>query len=728
MRRLSTLLALILASTPAAAETLSGKSRPGGPPEAAVAEEGLLVPPRRVAAPSATEARLTDRNGNRVADGLDAGLSAAAANHRLEVVVGFASAANAAAARRALGAITLRQEFDLIPGFSAAMTAGQVRALTRMPGVLRVEEVAPVVAFMEAARRDFGIDRVQKSPAEGGLGYTGAGVGICIVDTGIFAGHEQFVDPVTMASKVIGFRDFVGTSLMAYDNHGHGTHVASIAAGDGTGIDDFAPTYRGVAPGAQLYAAKVLDANGSGASDDVIAGIEWCADQPGVDVINLSLGIPGSSDGTDLVSQAVNAAVSNKGKVVVVAAGNAGAAPKTIGSPGAAAQAITVGAAAEWSLSSLLDGESDGIYLAPFSSRGPTADGHVKPDITAAGHSIIAAYINPLPGFYTCTNDCYATLSGTSMATPFTAGTVALMLQANPALTPAGVRAILAVTAQDRGPLAADGSAVQDNDWGHGLLDGYAAVADAGAALDNTPTAFPDHFYGTGSVTGTAATVIPIDVPPDGSTEPLAVAVTILSGAPQLFCDIFLGCIYEWRPDYDVRLRDPNGVEVAIGICMLGASYGLECDNVGRQETMSIGSPMPGTYTLEVFKGTTDSSNGQFSYQVSRGPVVAGMPLANLPPIADAGPDQTKSVANGSLATVTLNGSGSRDVDGVITSYVWRKGGTQIAAGATPTVQLAAGTHTITLTVTDDKGASASDTVLVTVKSCKRNRPNCPSV
>jgi len=734
MRHLSALLALIVVSTvstPAAAETPFGTGRPDGPPGAAVPKADLLVPPKPVVAPAATGSVLTDRNGNRVADGLEARLSAASAAERLDVVVGFASAADAAAARRRLGAIQLREEFDLIPGFSATMTVGQVRALTQMPGVLRVEEVAPVVAFMETARRDFGIDRVQ-STAVGGLGYTGADIGICIVDTGIFGGHEQFLDPITGTSKVVGFQDFVGTSTTAYDDNGHGTHVASIAAGDGTGTDNFAPTYRGVAPGARLYGAKVLDANGSGSSDDVIAGIDWCAGQQGVDIISLSLGIAGSSDGTDLVSQAVNAAVAN-GKVVVVAAGNDGAAPKTIGSPGAAALAITVGAAAEWSHSTLPDGESDGIYLAPFSSRGPTADGRVKPDIAAPGHSIIAGYIDPSgTGLYGCTNDCYAALSGTSMATPFVAGTVALMLEAASPFspTPADIRAILAATAQDRGAPAADGSAVKDNDWGYGLLDGYAAVAHAGAAVDKTPTAFPSHFYGTGSVSGTAATVIPIQVAPapDGTSAPLAVAVTILSGAPKLFCDIFLGCSYEWRPDYDVHFRAPDGSEVAVGTCMLGAYYGQQCDNYGRQETVFVETPVPGTYTLEVYKGTTDSNNGQFSYEVSRGPVVAGLPLANLPPIADAGPDQTKTVASGQSASVTLHGENSSDPDGSIKFWTWKENGATIASSPTPTVSFAAGTHTITLTVTDDLGATATDTVVITVKSCNPRKRNCPSV
>ncbi len=730
MRRLSALFALIVVSTvsiPAAAETLSGTGRPDGQAGAAVPEADFLVPPKPVVAATGPGAVLTDRNGNRVADGLETRLSAASAAERLDIVVGFVSVADAAAARQRLGAIGLRREFDLVPGFSATMTVGQARALAQMPGVLRVEEVAPVVAFMETARRDFGIDRVQQAPAQGGLGYSGTGVGICTVDTGIFAGHEEFVAP-DGTSKVAGFVDFVRNLPSAYDDNGHGTHVASIAAGDGTGIDDFAPTYRGVAPGARLFAAKVLDANGSGSSDAVIAGIDWCAGQQGVDIISLSLGIAGSSDGTDLVSQAVNAAVVN-GKVVVVAAGNSGAAPKTIGSPGAAALAITVGAAAEWSHATLLDGESDGIYLAPFSSRGPTADGRVKPDIAAPGHTIIAGYIDPSgTGLYGCTNDCYAALSGTSMATPFVSGTVALMLQAASPFrpTPAAIRAILADTAQDRGALAADGSAVKDNDWGYGLLDGYAAVAHAGPAVDMTPTAFPSHFYGTGSVSGTAATVIPIQV--TDSTAPLAVAVTILSGAPKLFCDIFLGCFYEWRPDYDVRLRDPNGVEVAIGTCMLGAYYGQQCDNYGRQETMYVPSPVPGTYTMEVYKGTTDSNNGQFSYEVSRGPVVAGLPVANLPPIADAGPDQTKTVASGQSASVTLHGENSTDPDGSIQSWTWKENGAPIANGPTPTVSLAVGTHTITLTVTDNRGATATDTVVITVKSCNLRKRNCPSV
>jgi len=622
MRMVSALAVFVILSSPAFGEPLSGSSPPADSLGAEAPPVLPFVPTNPTARPEAAAA-MEDRNGNRVVDALEGRLASAASNERLGVVAIFDTPGHAAAARQSLGAAALREVLDLVPAFSATLTAGQARALARMPGLQRVEEITLVYASMETARRDFGIDRVAP------LGFTGAEIGICIVDTGIFAEHEEFVDAITGVSKVIGFSDFVGMSPLPYDDHGHGTHVASIAAGDGTGIDDFAPRYRGVAPGALLFGAKVLDSNGQGSSDAVAAGINWCADQPEVDVINLSLGTSGSCDGNDLISRTVDAAVTQRGKVVVVAAGNEGAAPKTIGCPAAARQAITVGAAAEWSSASEALGESDGVYLAPFSSRGPTADGRVKPDLVSPGVSIIAAYIDPSgSGAFGCINDCYTALSGTSMATPFTAGMIALMLEANPALTPPMVSSTLSATARDRGPLGTSGAALKDNNWGYGLVDGYAAVAEAAAAadpaatIDTTPTALPSYVYGAGSVRGSGNSTVAIEV--TDASVPLAITVTILDGGKRRFCDLFLGCFYEWRPDFDVRLLDPTGTEVASSICMLGAYLGEECDNVGRQETVHIVAPILGTYTLEVYKGTSDSRNGRFSYEISRGPLTGG--------------------------------------------------------------------------------------------------------
>ena len=142
------------------------------------------------------------------------------------------------------------------------------------------------------------------------------------------------------------------------DLNGHGTHCASIAAGTGAASGG---QYRGVAPDASLYIAKVLDAAGNGRMTSVMAGVEWAVDE-GVQVISLSLGGSGPCDGTDALSEMCDAAVA-EGVVVCVAAGNEGPEPYTVGAPGCARDVITIGAA------------NDLDRIAAFSSRGPTRDG-----------------------------------------------------------------------------------------------------------------------------------------------------------------------------------------------------------------------------------------------------------------------------------------------------------------------------------------------------------------
>ena len=208
---------------------------------------------------------------------------------------------------------------------------------------------------MDAARADYGWRPLAD------LGVTGAGVTICIVDTGADR-HEQ------LDSKSIVWQDFVGTSTTPFDDHGHGTHVASIAAGDGVGGPN-AAGFGGVAPSADLWVGKVLNAAGSGTESGIIEAIEWCADSPEVDVISMSLGSELPSDGTDALGIAANNAVAS-GTIVVAAAGNAGDTPDSMASPGAAADVIAVGAASSWSAPPGAQNHSLGIFLAPFSSRG----------------------------------------------------------------------------------------------------------------------------------------------------------------------------------------------------------------------------------------------------------------------------------------------------------------------------------------------------------------------
>ena len=110
------------------------------------------------------------------------------------------------------------------------------------------------------------------APTDGAL--DGSGVGICIIDTGIDARHEQ------LTGHVIGWRDWVNVRPDPDDDHGHGTHVAGIATGTPTGSANAA--YAGVAPGARVVAAKVLDSTGSGADSNVVSAIEWCAVRAGM--------------------------------------------------------------------------------------------------------------------------------------------------------------------------------------------------------------------------------------------------------------------------------------------------------------------------------------------------------------------------------------------------------------------------------------------------------------
>jgi subtilisin family serine protease len=296
---------------------------------------------------------------------------------------------------------------------------------------------------------------------------TGRGVRVGIIDTGIDYTHpdlgsctrSQFLSGG--CPKVIGGYDFSANDADPMDQHLHGTHVASIVAANST--------VRGVAPDAKLYALRVLDQHGSGFTSDIIRAIEWATDPNGdgnfsdhLDIINLSLGADGGLP-SDPDSVAVDAA-SDAGVVVVVAAGNSGPQQNTIGSPGAARKALTVGASTK------------DDTLADFSSRGPVMDGSItiaKPDFVAPGVSICAAKL-PSSLRSSCTDSAHTSLSGTSMAAPHVAGVAALMKQANPLLTPDRVKSILRTTAVK---LTENGTPLDRYAQGAGRIDAKAAVA-----------------------------------------------------------------------------------------------------------------------------------------------------------------------------------------------------------------------------------------------------------
>lgn len=252
------------------------------------------------------------------------------------------------------------------------------------------------------------------------LGVTGAGITVAIVDTGVDGSHED------LRRRIAKARDFTGEG--AGDQNGHGTHVAGIVAGEGRLLGG---KYRGVAPGARLLDVKVLGRNGGGSASTVVTGIEWLVDE-GVQVANISIEGP-ASDGTDPLSRAADWAI-DQGVVVCVAAGNHGPAPGTIGSPGAAVKAITVGA---------LDNDD---AVADYSARGRTGD---KPTLVMPG-SVVSAKPAGLTSGTTVDGD-YRLDTGTSMAAPQIAGACALLLELAPSMTIDGLRDVLARTAVDVG-------------------------------------------------------------------------------------------------------------------------------------------------------------------------------------------------------------------------------------------------------------------------------------
>jgi subtilisin family serine protease len=265
-------------------------------------------------------------------------------------------------------------------------------------------------------------------------GYDGTGIKVCIIDTGVDANHCDFP-----SGKIVGWKDCVGSGSSPYDDHGHGTHCASIATGE--------DSPKGVAPGADLMAAKVCTSGGSCSDSAIICGIDWGVAN-GADVESLSIGGPGG-DGTSAIAQECNWAV-DQGVGVVCAAGNDGSSPYTINTPGDAEKVITVGAT----------NKSD--ELAGFSSRGPTTDERMKPEVVAPGVSICAAD-NGTP----C--DVIG-MSGTSQAAAHVAGVAALMLDANSSATPLDIKSCICATAIDMGDPG------WDPDTGWGRVDAYAAV------------------------------------------------------------------------------------------------------------------------------------------------------------------------------------------------------------------------------------------------------------
>ena len=364
-----------------------------------------------------------------------------------------------------------------------------LRRLEARPEVRRISLDREVSGTMQRTAAAVGAGWVNDQ-----LGYDGTGIGVAIIDSGVTSWHDD-LGP----GRVVHFVDFVSDLPLAHDGYGHGTHVAGIIAGNGYDSDG---TRRGIAPGASLIVLRVLDEDGDGHISNVIAAIDYAIERRAdlnIRVINLSVasGVY-ESFMTDPLTLAAKRAV-DAGIVVVTAAGNHGQTTRGavqhggITSPGNAPWVLTVGATDH-----RLTAARGDDTVAPFSSRGPTLfDRAMKPDVVAPGVAI-ESLADAHSTIYAMNADArvwgnvdtatapYVSLTGTSMAAPVVTGTIALMLEANGALTPNLVKALLHYTAETRTgtPLTAQGA---------GMLNARGAVqlaaslrGDAAAITDPT--------------------------------------------------------------------------------------------------------------------------------------------------------------------------------------------------------------------------------------------------
>ncbi len=326
----------------------------------------------------------------------------------------------------------IKRRLPLINAISARVTHSCVKKICEMESIQRVYLNRKAKVSLDIATPAVGSSALQKA------GLTGQGITIAVLDTGIFL-HPD------LKNRVIGFKDFINNRQVPYDDNGHGTHVAGCAAGNGNRSSRSKRKFIGTASEANIVAVKVLNQEGLGSFDDIIAGIDWTIKNRkryGIRILNLSVVATAfTSCSNDPLCQAIEKAV-KAGIVTVVCAGNSGPAPNSITTPGISPFAISVGAADDRNSKR----QSDDT-IADFSSRGPTIDGLIKPDLVAPGVDItslrVPGSLLDIQNPHLRVGRWYFTLSGCSMATPIVSGAVAQLLQWQPSLTPHQVKELL---------------------------------------------------------------------------------------------------------------------------------------------------------------------------------------------------------------------------------------------------------------------------------------------
>jgi len=523
---------------------------------------------------------------------------------------------------------------------------------------------------------------------------------VCIVDSGVRYTHEEIA-----GSRWLGGHDFYNGDSDPNDDNGHGTHVATTAAGS---IDN-AKGIAGIA-NVGIFGVKVLSASGSGPWSAVASGIRWCADNGGPRVvISMSLG----SGGTATVLEDAVKYAAGKGALQVAAAGNGGPCTNCVIFPARYPEVIAV---------TCTDSTKN---QCSFSSDGPESE------LAGPGNGILA-------GWHT-SDTAYNTISGTSMSTPHVSGAATLVWSHETALTAAELRQLLRDSAQDLG------AAGWDELYGYGLVDTKTTLDAAGGppppppplettlSLENfddgaangwaltgmwrvtsactTAASLPNHLVynkasdckysnGTKRTTGTAT----FDADLTGSSVATLkfnhrweTEIYLIGGfdVRRVLVSTDAGSTWSILQQWDSRYSNQ----------LTWTAHSIDLDRFA-------GQAIKVRFFFDTVDGTSNGFAGWFldDVEVTRD--------VNQSPVADAGPDQTVSDHDATgTETVTLDGTGSTDPDGTIASYEWKEGETVVGTTATPSVDLGVGAHTVTLTVTDDDGATASDDVVITVNA-----------
>ncbi|MFA5772658.1 MAG: PKD domain-containing protein [Thermoplasmata archaeon] len=496
-----------------------------------------------------------------------------------------------------------------------------------------------------------------------GFDVDGSGTTIAIIDSGTNITPALTTLPDGKTSKVIGWKDFIDGKSSPFDPEGHGTGMASIAAGVGR-----PPYFAGVAPGAQLVIVRGLGEAADTGLTPVFNSFQWILDNKnnfgGIDVLSLSIrqfyDQASRLDGNDPIDLAVDKLVS-AGIVVVVLAGNEGPNSKTIGVPGTAKTVITVGAV------------DDSYNICTFSSRGPTADGRIKPDLCAIGAGVR-------------TLDTSRWVSGTSEATPHVAGTVALLLQyfneqlgkynstsakSLIKITPAIVKDILIKSASQ----PSRGSAYPNNNYGNGILN----IKNALATLKNKNYLPMAQFTTSGAI----ATINPISFDASGSIDPNGDTLTYVWD----FGDGSTGSgkttthIYSTAKEYTVTLTVRDSKNNA-------NDFGLSANAIGQLTTIKkllnvvIGNALP------IAKITANGTN------INKGGTLNFSPNE----------------------MVNLDASKSSDPDGQVATVSWNMGDGIQKSGKTITHSYAAdGKYDVVAKIIDDKGGETQFDFIVSV-------------